>query len=150
MSETTPRRDRQNLIIFWFILNLQVRPLLLPLGHRLVENVPRFSSILWLSAKISCMTIEQTLQVHRTNILQLARQYGARNLRLFGSVARHEERPESDIDFLVEMEQGRTLLDLIGFSQDLESLLHRKVDVLTDDSLSPYLKERIQSESRPL
>ena len=96
------------------------------------------------------MTIEQTLQVHRTNILQLARQYGARNLRLFGSVARHEERPESDIDFLVEMEQGRTLLDLIGFSQDLESLLHRKVDVLTDDSLSPYLKERIQSESRPL
>ena len=58
--------------------------------------------------------------------------------------------PESDIDFLVEMDNGRSLLDLIELSQDLETLLQRKVDILTDQGLSPYLEQRIHAEAVPL
>ncbi len=90
------------------------------------------------------------LRTHRDRILQLAAQHGASNVRIFGSVARGDARPESDIDFLVEMEGSRSLLDLIELGQDLESLLHRKVDVLTDRGLSPYLSQRIHAEAVPL
>jgi len=58
--------------------------------------------------------------------------------------------PESDIDFLVEMERGRSLLDLIRLSQELEELLQRKVDILTYGGLSPYLEQRIHAEAVPL
>ena len=63
---------------------------------------------------------------------------------------RGEASPESDVDFLVEMERGRSLLDLVGLWQDLEELLSCKVDVLTDGGLSPYLKDRIHAEAIPL
>jgi len=66
---------------------------------------------------------------------------------VFGSVARGEAGPASDVDLLVQMDSGRSLLDLIGLTQELESILQRKVDVLTDEGLSPYLKERIQAEA---
>jgi len=69
---------------------------------------------------------------------------------VFGSVARGEAGPASDVDLLVQMDSGRSLLDLIGLTQELESILQRKVDVLTDEGLSPYLKERIQAEAVPL
>ncbi len=65
-------------------------------------------------------------------------------------MARGESRPDSDIDFLVEMDNGRSLLDLIELSQDLETLLQRKVDVLTDQGMSPYLEQRIRAEAVPL
>ncbi len=65
-------------------------------------------------------------------------------------MARGESRPDSDIDFLVEMDNGRSLLDLIELSQDLETLLQRKVDVLADQSMSPYLEQRIRAEAVPL
>ncbi len=68
-------------------------------------------------------------------------------MRIFGSVARGEAHAESDIDFLVEMDNGRSLIDLIEFSQDLETLLQRKVEVLTDNGLSPYLEKRIHAEA---
>jgi len=68
-------------------------------------------------------------------------------VRIFGSVARGEAHAESDIDFLVEMDNGRSLIDLIEFSQDLETLLQRKVEVLTDNGLSPYLEKRIHAEA---
>jgi len=61
-------------------------------------------------------------------ILHLAKNYGIRRVRLFGSVARGEERPESDIDVLVDFEPGRSLLDQVGFRQDLEELLGRRPD----------------------
>ena len=96
------------------------------------------------------MTTTTLLRSRRNRILQLAAQHGARNVRVFGSVARGDARPESDIDFLVDMEGGRSLLDLIELGQDLEELLQHKVDVLTDEGLSPYLEQRIHAEAVPL
>ena len=96
------------------------------------------------------MTTTSLLKSRRDRILQLAAQHGASNVRVFGSVARGEARPESDIDFLVEMDSGRSLLDLIELSQNLETLLQRKVDILTDGGLSPYLEQHIHAEAVPL
>ncbi|MEQ1679456.1 MAG: nucleotidyltransferase family protein [Nitrospira sp.] len=90
------------------------------------------------------------LKTKRNDILRLASQHGAHHVRVFGSVARGEAGPASDVDLLVQMDSGRSLLDLIGLTQELESILQRKVDVLTDEGLSPYLKERIQAEAVPL
>jgi uncharacterized protein len=86
------------------------------------------------------MNTSQLLQSKRSEILQIATLHGAQEVRVFGSVARGDARPNSDIDFLVDMEGGRSLLDLIELSRDLEELLHCKVDVLTDGDLSPHLE----------
>ena len=93
------------------------------------------------------MGIADVLKLKRIEILRLAQEHGARNVRVFGSVARGEAQPESDIDFLVDMDGGRSLLDLIELGQDLETLLHRNVDILTDEGLSPYLEQRIHDEA---
>ena len=90
------------------------------------------------------------LQQKRSDILRIAAQYGARNLRVFGSVARGDDRAHSDVDLLVDMDPDRSLLDIVGLGQDLEALLDRKVDVLTGASLHPALRDRILAESRPL
>ena len=93
------------------------------------------------------MGIADLLKFTRPEILRLAQEHGAHNVRIFGSVARGEARQGSDVDFLVDMEEGRSLLDLIELSQDLETLLQRKVDILTDNGLSPYLEQRIHAEA---
>lgn len=93
------------------------------------------------------MTRIDSLRARRDEILRLAARHGARNVRLVGSIARGEETPESDIDLLVDMEPGRSLLDLVGLWQDLEDLLQCRVDVLTDGGLSPYLQDRIHAEA---
>lgn len=93
---------------------------------------------------------DDLLPTHREAILELARSYGARNVRVFGSVARGEAGAESDIDLLVEVEKGTTLLDVVALWQDLEELLGRRVDLLTEGGLSPYLREAIVAEARPL
>lgn len=84
---------------------------------------------------------------HRTEILQLAHEHGAYNVRLFGSVARGDDQPDSDLDLLVEMEPGRSLLDHIALKQDLEDLLGREVDVVTEASLHPRLRDRVLREA---
>jgi hypothetical protein len=86
----------------------------------------------------------------RETILGLAARHGARNVRLFGSVARGAAGDESDLDFLVDMEEGRSLLDLVAFWQDLEELLGCRVDVVTDGGISPYLRDHIYAEAVPL
>jgi predicted nucleotidyltransferase len=86
----------------------------------------------------------------RRDILRIAARHGARNVRLFGSVARGEDHPQSDLDLLVEMEPDRSLLDLVALGQELEELLDRKVDVLTETSLHRALRDRILAEARPL
>ena len=96
------------------------------------------------------MSISQLLQSKRSQIIQIAARHGAQKVRVFGSVVRGDARPDSDIDFLVDMEGGRSLLDLVQLSQDLEELLHRKVDVLTDGGLSPHLEQHIHAEAVPL
>jgi len=93
------------------------------------------------------MGIADLLKFKRPEILRLAQAHGAHNVRIFGSVARGEAHADSDIDFLVEMDNGRSLLDLIELSQDLETLLQRKVDVFTDTGLSPYLEQGIHAEA---
>ncbi len=84
---------------------------------------------------------------HRDEILRLARKHGAENLRLFGSAARGEETPESDLDFLVDMEDGRSLVDHVALKQDLEELLGRDVDVVTERALHSHLRERVLQEA---
>ena len=87
------------------------------------------------------------LQSQRGAILSLAAKHGASKVRLFGSVARGEASPMSDVDLIVEMEQGRSLLDLVAFWQDAEELLGCRVDVITDGGVSPYLRDRIYAEA---
>ena len=86
----------------------------------------------------------------RRDILRIAAAHGAHNVRLFGSAARGEDRPDSDLDLLVDMEAGRSLLDLVALGQDLEDLLHRKVDVLTDSSMHPAVRPHILADARLL
>lgn len=92
----------------------------------------------------------EPLKSNREAILRLAAAHGARNVRVFGSAARGTATPGSDIDLVVEMEAGRSQLDLVALWQDLEDLLARKVDLVTDGGLSPYLREQIEAEARPL
>lgn len=92
----------------------------------------------------------EPLKSNREAILRLAAAHGARKVRVFGSAARGTATPTSDIDFLVDMEPGRSQLDLIALWQELEDLLKRKVDLVTDGGLSPYLREQIESEAQPL
>jgi len=89
--------------------------------------------------------------VHRREqILELAHRHGAHNVRVFGSVARSEADDASDIDFLVDMEPGRSLLDLGGLVMDLEDLLRRPVDVVTTRGLKARIRERVLSEAVPV
>ena len=96
------------------------------------------------------MTLEELRSTRRESILQLAAKRGARNVRVFGSVARGQSDAMSDIDFLVELEPGRTLFDLSGFLADLEVLLEKHVDVVTDKGLRPRVRERVLSAAIPL
>ena len=86
----------------------------------------------------------------RDEILRLSTVHGAKNIRIFGSVARNEAGEESDIDFLVDLEPGRSLLDIGGLLVDLEQLLARKVDIVTERGLHWYLRDKIINEARPL
>ncbi len=90
---------------------------------------------------------DELLQSKRDDILRIASHYGAYNVRIFGSVARGEADEQSDIDFLVNMEQGRSLLDLCGLLIDLEDLLGCKVDVVTEDGLRDRIRNRVLKEA---
>jgi uncharacterized protein len=86
----------------------------------------------------------------REQILELARRHGVRNVRVFGSAVRGELRADSDVDFLVELEPGRSLLDRIGFIQDLEDLFGRNIDVVNQRVLKPPWQDRILEDALPL
>ena len=93
------------------------------------------------------MKNSQLLSENRQEILALAQQYGAKNVRVFGSVARGEDDEQSDIDFLVEMEPTRSLFDLGGFMMSLQELLGRPVDVVTENGLKMRIRERVLQEA---
>ena len=92
------------------------------------------------------MRIDETLKEKRNQILTIANRYGARNVRIFGSIVRGEGKRDSDLDILVELEPGRSLLDIIAIKQDLEDLLDCKVDVVTEAALSPYIRDEVLSQ----
>lgn len=94
--------------------------------------------------------ISQTLQERRTDILRIAERYGAYNVRIFGSVVRGEATADSDVDFLVDMDSDRSLFDLGGLLLDLQNLLGREVDVVTEKALHWYIRDRVLAEARPL
>ena len=96
------------------------------------------------------MDRRQLLLSRREEVLRLATAHGARRVLLFGSLARGEEREGSDVDLLVEMEEGRSLLDLGGLQQALEELLGLPVDVVTEGSLPPRLRQQVLAEAVPL
>jgi predicted nucleotidyltransferase len=98
---------------------------------------------------VSMVTLDLLRTEKKAAIVRLAEQHGASNIRVFGSVARGDNREESDIDFLVDFETGRSLFDLIRFKLDLQDLLSATVDVVTPGSLR-YLRERVLAEARPL
>ena len=90
------------------------------------------------------------LERERENVLRTAARHLASNIRVFGSVARGDDGPGSDIDLLVDFEPHASLLDLIALKQELDQLLNRRTDVVTTDSVSPFLRQRILDEARPL
>ena len=96
------------------------------------------------------MTLEQLLKDERDAILRIAVRHGAYNVRVFGSAARGEAVEDSDIDLLVEFEPGRSLLDHTALVLELEELLGRKVDVVTEKGLYWLLRRRILKEARAL
>jgi hypothetical protein len=71
-------------------------------------------------------------------------------VRIFGSAARGDDTIDSDLDVLVELEEGRSLVDHVAFRQDLEDLLEQEVDVVTEASLHPRIRERVLREAVPL
>ena len=95
------------------------------------------------------MTFDE-LRAKREAILQIAGRYGAHELRVFGSVVRGEADVRSDIDFLVELKPGRSLLDLGGLLMDLQDYLQCRVDVMTPAMLKPRIRERVLREATPL
>ncbi len=96
------------------------------------------------------MTLSAVLREKREDILRLCAKYGARNVRVFGSVARGEADAASDLDLLVELEPGRTLLDLGGLQYELEELLGCRVDVVTERGLKHRIRERVLREAVPV
>ena len=95
------------------------------------------------------VTLETLRREKRAAIVQLGQRYGARNIRVFGSVARGDNQASSDVDFLVEFDKGRTLFDLIGLRLDLHDLLGVEVDIVTPNSLR-YIRERVLAEAVPI
>ena len=93
------------------------------------------------------VSVREILHRKRKDILRLAEESGARNVRVFGSVVRGEEKLESDVDFLVTMDADKSLFDIMHLEEELTDLLHRKAQVLTDDGLNCHFRPYILREA---
>jgi len=96
------------------------------------------------------MVLRQLIEEKRDEILRLAVKHGAQNVRLFGSVARGEDRPDSDVDFLVEVGPTTSSWFPAGLILDLEQALGRRVEIVTDQGLNPYVRDQVLREAVPL
>jgi len=96
------------------------------------------------------MALEELLKEKRDAILCTCANHGARNVRVFGSVARGEADEQSDIDLLIEFDPGRSLFDHAALWLELQDLLGCKVDVLSDRGIKPRIRERVLREAIPL
>ena len=91
--------------------------------------------------------MDRLIEINKQQILELARRRGARQIMLFGSMATDKATEKSDVDFLVEMQQGSSAFALGGLLKDLEELLGRKVDMTTPNALHPAIRDRILHEA---
>jgi len=91
--------------------------------------------------------MDQLIETHRDQILELARLRGAKYIKVFGSMATNHATASSDVDFLVEMEKGKSAFALGSLLKDLEDLLGRPVDMTTPNALHPAIRSRILSET---
>jgi hypothetical protein len=96
------------------------------------------------------MDIREMLKEKREEIIRIAARHGARNVRVFGSVARGEAGPESDVDLMVQLDPGVTLLGHSALVRDLEALLGHKVQVVSERGLRPRMKDRVLREAVPV
>lgn len=96
------------------------------------------------------MALREELHHHRETVLRIAARHGASNLRLFGSVASGEERADSDIDLLIDLAEDRGFSDYLALAEELESLLHRRVDLILTRSLSPHFRPFIEADATAL
>ena len=96
------------------------------------------------------MTASDTLKRHRVDVLKSAAHYGATDVRVFGSVARGDADESSDIDLLVRMSPGRSVFDIGGLLMDLQDLLGRRVDVVTERGLRPRIRAQVLREAVPI
>ena len=87
------------------------------------------------------------LKQKREEVISIAKRNGGRNVRVFGSLVRGDSGVSSDVDFLIELEPGRSLLDIIAIKQELEEFLGLKVDVVTERAVSPYIRNEILSQA---
>lgn len=92
-------------------------------------------------------SLARLVRKHRREILAVASKHGVARVRLFGSAARGEDDATSDVDLLIQMEPGRSLLDHIAFKQDVEDVLGTKVDVVSEGAISPYIREAVLREA---
>jgi uncharacterized protein len=134
-------------------LERQRRPLIH--AHPPKEQEPwpkarRGTALPWIPDTRTILSVTARLDLPIADIVRVARAHGAMTVRVFGSRARGDAGPESDLDLLVALEPGRSLLDLVAIKQDLEDLLRFPVDVVTEASLSPYLRDAVLAEARPL
>jgi predicted nucleotidyltransferase len=96
------------------------------------------------------MTLRDEIHQRRDTVLQIAARHGASNLRLFGSVARGEERPDSDVDLMIDLDAERGFGDYLGPAEELEAPPHRRVDLLLARGLSPFFRHYIEADARSL
>ena len=93
------------------------------------------------------MGLPEFLKANRDEILQIAARHGASNLRIFGSLARGDGTAESDVDVLVDLEEGRSLFDLGALLEDLRNLLGRRVDVVSEKGLRKRIRAQVLEEA---
>lgn len=96
------------------------------------------------------MGIQEIIGTQKEQIFAIARKHGAHHIRIFGSVAEGNADENSDVDFLVDLDEGRSLFDVGGLLYDLQELLGRKVDVVTEKGLHWYIRDKVLKEAKPL
>lgn len=124
--------------------------------QRQVHLCPRCKSRYWDIPKIRPVKlgngqgIQDVLSPHRDEILRLIRKYRVRRLRVFGSIRRREATQTSDVDLIVEWERKASTLQYVGMRQDLEKILHRKVDLVEEEGLHWFIRPQALAEATPI
>jgi predicted nucleotidyltransferase len=94
------------------------------------------------------MPLRDEMRRRRDAVLAIAARHGVSRVRVFGSVARGEERPDSDIDLLIELDDDRGFDDYLGFVEEIETLFERRVEAVLSRSLSPHFRPFIEAEAQ--